>query len=287
MNLVLFLKRWTLNLLFLAALLSPWSSAWAEVGVTVSPSRFRLSNPPGEAVPGTLTFRNSGTYPIQITTEITDMVTRENKQGLWVRDEAPSGSTPHSCARWIQILRGEGQIVAPGASATLEFVVSPPPEVQSGGYGAYLFVLAKPAEPPKPDTKGQPKVQFVTVPRLGVSVIYEVEGTLQRKGELLDLKFTPPTSTEPLKIRYGFRNTGNAEVVLTGDFHLLDDHELLQGKGSMAVLKTFPGEKAFAETVWDQSLPPGHYTLMLTLELGPEAEEVIVRELKFTVPESE
>ncbi len=266
--------------------------AWASpgeagIGVTVSPSRFRLSKPAGETASGKILIQNSGSYPVKISTEVMDMVSRPDEKGLSIRDEAPAGSTSHSCASWIRIVQ-EGALVIPaGQSSDLEFVVSPPPEVTAGGYGAYLFILGQPAENlSKSGKSGKPEVQLVTVPRLGISVVYEVKGTVQRKGDLTHLDFTPPTASEPLKIRHGFVNTGNAEVVLTGTFHILNESNLLVGKGTLRTLKTFPGEKAFMETSWEQSLPAGRYKMLLTFELGPDSQEAVVREINFEVPAS-
>ena len=164
----------------------------------------------------------------------------------------------------------------------MKFIVSPPPDVQSGGYGAYLFFIGKPIRPKSPEEK-KTSVQMVTVPRLGVSVVYEVEGTVQRRGELLQLKLTPPTQAQPMKIRHEFKNTGNAEVVLTGSFHILDSQNLLTGKGTLRTLKTFPGETGVAETTWGENLPPGRYKVMITFELGPDADQVIVRDFPLDI----
>lgn len=268
-------------------LLSAAAEARAGVGVTVSPSRFRLSRPAGETATGQILVRNDGSYPIRLRTEVADMVTVADAQGFWIRDEAPAGTTPHSCAGWIQITEGSGAVIPPEEAATVTFVVTPPPEVRSGGYGAYLFLLAEPARDLAPEAADRPQVQFVTVPRMGVSVVYEVEGAVERTGELLELDFKPPGPDRPLSIRYGFLNTGNAEVVLTGTFHILNAENLLLGKGGIGTLKTFPGEKGYAEAVWDQTLPPGRYTLLLSMELGPDAREAIVREFSFSVPEEQ
>ena len=258
-------------------------AAEAGTGMTVSPSRFRMKKQAGEVAADKVSIINSSTYPMRITTEATDMVTRPGEDGLSIRDEAPPGTTPHSCARWIHLSQQQEEIVVqPGQTAQVEFVVSPPPDVQSGGYGAYLFFIGHPILPEKGKSE-KASVQLVTVPRLGVSVVYEVEGTIRRKGELLKLKMTPPSGAQPMKIRHEFKNTGNAEVVLTGSFHILDAKGLLAGKGALRTLKTFPGETGVAETTWQEDLPPGRYTLMITLELGPDAEQVIVRELPLEI----
>ena len=261
-------------------LLSP--VAEAGTGMTVSPSRFRLQKPVGEAASDKVTVTNTSSAPMEISVETTDMVTRPGEDGLSIRDEAPPGATAFSCARWIQ-LSGGTRVIPPGKSAEMEFVVSPPPEARAGGYGAYLFFVGRPVRSEADQEKGKPTVQMVTVPRLGVSVVYEVAGTIQRRGELLRLDLTPPAGARPMTIRHEFKNTGNAEVVLTGSFHLLDEKNLLVGKGALRTLKTFPGESGLTETAWAEALPPGRYKVMVTLELGPDAEQVIVREFPLEI----
>ncbi len=262
-----------------------WSS-WAEagVGMAVSPSRFRFKKRVGEVAAGTVSIKNSGTYAIQIATEIADMGNRRTPEGFSIRDEVPPGTTSYSCAPWIRLVEGEGAVIPAGQSAKFNFVVSPPPEIKAGGYGAYLFFIGSPAQRAGAKDTSQPQVQLVTVPRLGVTLIYEVEGTIQRKGELSKLEFTAPQKGQPMKFLYEFVNTGNAEVVLTGNFHVMDSENRLAGKGSLKAIKTFPGERGLTETTWEQPLPPGKYTLLVTFELGPDAEEGIVKELHFDIP---
>lgn len=255
----------------------------AGVGFAVSPSSFRLKKSAGEPVSAEVVVENKGSYAVSVTTDVTDMVTLKGEDGLSVRDETPAGTTPHSCAKWIQLAEQGPVIVPAGERKTVKFAVTPPSEATSGGYGAYLFFVAKPAEPPAPSAADKPEVQLITVPRLGISVIYEVEGTIQRQGELTDLTFTPPTLSEPMKVRHGFQNTGNAEVILTGNFHILDEAGALAGKGTLKTLKTFPGEAGVTETTWYEPLPPGHYALLFTFELGPDAQDAIVREEEFDV----
>ncbi len=256
--------------------------AEAGTGMSVSPSRFRLQKPAGEAASGKVTVTNTSSTPIEVTAETTDMVTRLGEDGLSVRDEAPPATTPFSCARWIQ-LAGGARVIPPGQSAEMEFLLSPPPEARAGGYGAYLFFVGRPIHAQETQAKDKPTVQMVTVPRLGVSVVYEVKGTIRRSGELLRLELMPPSGARPMTIRHEFKNTGNAEVVLTGNFHLLDEKNLLAGKGALRTLKTFPGEAGVTETEWAEALPPGRYKVMVTFELGPDAEQVIVREFPLEI----
>ena len=258
--------------------------AVGRLGFGVSPSRFRIEGKPQEAVSQKVVVRNRSSYAVRVTTDITDMASLKGESDLLYREEVPASTTPHSCARWIQILSGEGMVIPPDSEGILEFVITPPPDAQAGGYAAYLFVSGGPAEPLDKSKSDKPQVGFVTVPRLGISVMYEIAGTVHREGKLLSLQMTPPSKGQPLKLRYEFANTGNAEVILEGFFHLLDPEGMLVGKGSIQTLKSFPGERGFGETTWEETLPPGKYTLLATFELGPDAASAIVRELEFEVP---
>jgi hypothetical protein len=275
------------NLLFLAIALTVMGPAVVEagMGVSVSPSRFRFKRPAGESCDGIIVIENNGTHPVRISTEVADMVARLSEDGFTIRDEAPAGTTPHSCARWIQVMEGEGLNIPPGQTGSLRFVLTPPGEITSGGYGAYLFVLATPQQPDRMKNPKTPQATLVTIPRLGVSVIYEVEGAIQRKGNLKELDFIPPTASNPMEIRYRFENTGNAEVILTGTLHITDSQDMLVGKGSLEAIKTFPKEEGRGKIVWTQHLPKGRYTALVTFELGPDPEEIIVREFHFEVTE--
>ncbi len=259
------------------------SNAYARLGFEVSPSRFRIQAKAGEAVSEKILVRNFGSYPVRVATEVTDMANLKGEDDLLYRDEVPASTTPHSCARWIQILGGEGVVIPAESEGTVEFVVTPPPEATEGGFAAYLFVTGAPSELPGGEDSDKPRVGFVTIPRMGISVMYEIEGTVQRTGEMVSFDFIPPSETDPMKLRYEFANTGNAEVVLDGSFHVLDEEGLLAGKGALKTLKSFPGEQGFGETAWDHPLEPGKYTLLATFEMGPDATDAIVRELEFEI----
>lgn len=269
-------------LFLVPCLLFSASAVEAGTGMTVSPSRFRLQKPAGEAASAKVTVTNTSSTAMEVSAETTDMVTRTGDDGLSIRDEAPPGTTSFSCARWIH-LSGSSRVIPPGESAEMEFVVSPPPGARAGGYGAYLFFVGRPVRAEEAQDRTKATVQMVTVPRLGVSVVYEVKGTIRRGGELLGLKLTPPSGARPMTIRHEFKNTGNAEVVLAGSFHFLDEKNLLAGKGTLRALKTFPGETGVAETTWAEELSPGLYKVMVTFELGPDAEQVIVREFPLEI----
>lgn len=258
---------------------------YAKVGISIVSPNTNFKKAPGESAAGSVTIVNAGSDPVRITTEITDMVNRRDERGQLVREEAPPGTTPYSCARWIQMLGETEKVISPAESTVFKFIVSPPPDVVSGGYFAYIFFTGNPvaSAPPKTDDQ-QVAIQLVMVPRFGTTVTYEIEGTVKRTGELLKLDFEPPTTKRPLKLRYEFKNTGNSNVKLTGAFHILDSEGNLVGKGDVAELKTLPGDQGVIATEWAGDISPGHYNLILTLELGPDATEVIVKELEFDVP---
>ena len=124
-------------------------------------------------------------------------------------------------------------------------------------------------------------------PRLGSLVFCDVEGTVRRAGVIKDILYLPPKGEEPFKIRYEFENTGNADILLSGEFFVLDHAGALVVKNDLTPIRLFPADRGSAETEWSGSLEPGTYHAIVHFELGPDAQEVIVREHDFIVPEDE
>ena len=276
------MKKWALLVLWILVLGQIASDTNAGMGLQVGPSRFRFFAPAGRSGTGKVRVENKASYAVRVAVDITDTVTVKDKEGRYTgRDEAPAGSTPYSCAKWIKIISGEGKILRPGESSDVEFIVTPPPNVVSGGYAAYIFFLGEKAVVGAQSTRET--LEMVTVPRLGISIFFEVQGAVTRTGKLLDFSVKPPRGPEPLKIGYKFQNTGNADIELTGNFHLLDSRGNLAGKGPITTFRTFPGETSRADTTWVGDLAPGHYTAVVTFELGPNSTEALVKEIEFDV----
>ncbi len=271
-------------------------SAWAEetapastpakkgFGVSISPSLIRLTGKPGQAQNATVRVSNNGVSSTQVITDMSDVGNAVDKEGRLTRQFPPAGTTPFSCAKWT-LLRDSEFTLAPKAFKDVTFIISPPAD-SVGGSACVVFFRGIP--PPEDSASGSQEYAKATIqiqPRLGAMVFYEIEGTVQRTAKLLNISSEPPTANTPLKIHYAFKNTGNTDVLITGTFYILDSSKTLVTKGDLKTIRMFPGDEGSSETESAATtLSSGKYQLVVSFELGPNAREVIVKELEFSIP---
>ena len=250
-------------------------------GMAVGPTNLRLAGVPGSAHTGTVTVWNNGVKALDVVTELSDVVNTLTKDKHLERDFPPPGVVPYSCAKWV-VLEHQAFTVEPHSKRDVGITVSTPADA-SGGYACVIFFRGLPAFESDAPSDGKPQTSVVVQPRIGTLLFFETEGTTQRKGELLTLSYEPPKEDRPLLLQYEFKNTGNTDVLLTGHFHIMDDTKALVSKGDLTPIRTFPGDQGIAQTEWTGVLVPGTYQLVITMELGPDAQEVIVREIPLKI----
>jgi hypothetical protein len=252
-------------------------------GMTLGPSSIRLQGGAGQTQSATVRVWNNGSTPITVVHELSDVANQVGQDGNLVRTFLPPGSVPASCAKWISV-QDQEFVLGPGDYRDVTFLISPPADV-SGSKAGVIFFRGIPVLPDKTIEADKPTTTVQVQPRLGVLVFYEAQGTIQRTGKLQNLFYESPVPAagQPLKIIYEFENTGNADILLSGTFYILDQNKALVAKGDLTPIRTFPGDKGSAQTVWSESIAPGKYQLVVTLELGPDAQESIVREFEFSV----
>ena len=261
---------------------TPTDSSKKGFGISISPSVIRLTAKPGQSQRATIRVLNNSATSTRVVTEVSDVGNRV-ENGMLVREFPPPGTLPFSCAKWT-LLQDSEFLLTHDEYKDVTFLVSPPAD-RTGGFACVVFfrgipVVDKPAA--GQSTEAQATIQIQ--PRLGGMIFYEIEGTIKRTGNLLSLAYEPPTAQAPLRILYLFKNTGNADILITGTFYILDENKVLAAKGDLKSVRTFPGDEGSAETEWSGTLSPGKYKLVVTFELGPGAQEVIVKELELTIP---
>lgn len=253
-------------------------------GVSLGPSQIRLQGAPGETQQGSVRIWNQSQSTMLFMIEIADLGNEVTKDGKLNRVFVTPGSFPHSCAGWIQLDQSEVKVPA-GQHQDVKFLMAVPSDAV-GGHAAVIFFRGMPAaksgeesDPSKPTTSVQ--IQ----PRIGVLVFHEAKGTVQRTGKLEAFNVKPPVDGEPLSMTYQFENTGNVDILLEGSFYVLGAKNALAAKGRINTLRTFPGDRGGSMTEWEGALDAGHYHLVASFELGPDGQEVVVREADFEVVE--
>jgi hypothetical protein len=251
--------------------------------MAVGPTNIRLAAPPGQTRTATVRVWNHGKEPMRVKSEINDLMNQLDDQGKLQRQFLPPGTTPFSCAQWMTVQEPEF-VLPPEGSKEVSIMVSAPADV-SGSKGAALFFRSLPTGDDDGSTEAdKPRSKVTVQPRIGVLVFFDIEGTVNRQGQLLNLEYVPPTEGKPLLIRYQFENTGNADILVSGNFLIMDSNELMAARGEIDPVRIFPGDKGSSETSWLGLLKSGKYQLIITFELGPDAQQVIVKELSLDIP---
>lgn len=252
-------------------------------GVSLGPSIVRLSGEAGESQSALVRVWNKSQNKMQFTVEVSDIGNKIDERGWLARTYSPPGLLPYSSAKWI-LLNEKEFVLEPDTYKDYNFLVTAPQDFQGGASSVLFFKGITLAPPKKAEAAPDQAVTTLRIsPRLGVLVFYEVEGTVNRTGEISDFDVVMPSGSDELTMRYTFENKGNADILVSGTFYILDQNKALAAKDSLSTIRTFPGDKGMGETKWQGYLTPGTYHLVASFELGPNTEEVIVREFDFTV----
>ena len=255
----------------------------AGFGVSLGPSIVRLAGTPGESQSAKVKVWNKSRNSMKFTLSVRDVGNQVDANGRLDRIFPPPGTLAHSCAKWILLQEKEFEVPA-GGQKEVTLIVSSPSDA-AGGKAAVIFFTGVPGETPKAgDQKDKPSTSVQIVPRLGVLVFFETKGTLKRSGKIGDFAVQAPVEGSPMTIRYSFENLGNADILVSGTFYILDQNKALVAKDNLDSIRTFPSDKGLGKTQWKGILKPGQYHLVATFELGPDTEEVIVKETDFAIP---
>ncbi len=271
-----------LPVIFFAATVFAEEAPSTGFGVSIGPSIVRLTGTAGESQSAKVKVWNKSTNPMKFTLSVRDVGNKVDPKGKLERIFPPPGTLPHSCAKWILLQEKEFE-VAPGGEKEVELIVSSPSDA-SGGKAAVVFFTGVPGTAPqKGSEKEKPATSIQIVPRLGILVFFETKGTVKRSGKITDFSVHPPVKDSPMVMDYSFENLGNADIFVSGTFYILDPNKALVAKDNLDSLRTFPADKGLGKTQWKGILDPGSYHLVATFELGPDTEEVIVKETDFAV----
>jgi hypothetical protein len=248
--------------------------------LTVSPSIIKNNFKAGESMQGKIHVYNEGDIQLKINIEFSDWEFK--KDGLGSLEFKSAGSMRYSCADWIQAAPMEFEL-APKESRDVNYAITFPIDAQGGSYAA-IFVVGKPKPPTLPEEKGKSVMVITSVARLAVLIYNEALNT-PKKVYLNKFDISRPNN-KSLQISFEMKNEGSGYVRAEGKFHIMDNEGKLYGSGTTKPAKMQQGDSAKSSTEWLGELPNGEYDVVLTLELKPFGDEVMVKEKKIKIDSS-
>ena len=238
--------------------------------INISPPSIHLTVAAGWTDSSTITVENKSEDPIDMRAYVED----------WVYDDAggkkfhPPGSTPLSCAKWINLFPQKFHLEAQGKLG-VQYTISVPEDAEGGHYAVIFF------ESIVGDAEAEGNVMVRFAGRIGSIIYQETEGKTDRRGSIVSFSCGRPDQNKPLKIKVAIKNEGNAHISATGVMNIIDAEGNIFGRKELGPINTLPGDTAEYETEWLGALDEGAYDVIATFDAGVDIP--LVAETAITV----
>jgi hypothetical protein len=266
------MKRTPLNVGLFALLLLAALSTFGQ-SIALAPAQIVQDFKPGVPFEYSLAVENKGSENAELHVQITDFWYNEKNEKIF---NAP-GTSPRSAANWIQFVPEKFEVAA-GATQKMKAVITPPADAR-GGYYAVLFIESKPV-PTNQQTEDGKRV--FTNMRIGCLVMLNAKDSQEFNVNLDDLKLTPPSDNQGLKLSFSIDNKSNTHVFPQARLAILTTDHKLVGKAEGDAKRFLPGQKDTMQVGWNGELNAGDYTAILSLVYA--GNRVETRQMAFTVP---
>jgi len=239
--------------------------AAAQASVEASPLRVELQAGPGSSTTQGVTLTNFGKEPVRVRAVLTDWdLTRDGTPQF----EGAEIGGRYSATAWVRVAPPE-QVIDPGATATVRFNLTVPPEVDPGGYRTGILFEFEPA------SRAVATRREISFKSRIATLIYVNSGTPPVATELVDLRVRPTAAG--VDVVAIIKNSGRRTVRTRGTLVLFD------ASGAIASENTVPDVPLLPESERELSVPvsvaspkgtglaPGIYRAELKIDLGQPA----------------
>ncbi|MFA5115350.1 MAG: hypothetical protein WC469_04730 [Candidatus Omnitrophota bacterium] len=255
----------------LALIMFPFAVAIAGVSYGVEPDIIRITAPAGSTQSGVIKFYTRSPQSAKVKVYAADWLYTDKYDG--VRAFYPAKSTALSCADWI-VFNPSSFIIPPYEVGILNYTVNIPKDAKGGHYAVIFFETSSVTPAEMPSAAGQQGVQssIRLQLRLGAFFYIEAKGTVKRAVDLEAISLSKVLKRDNYILSCGLKNTGNADALTSGTFHILDNNGKIITRGKFRNNYTMPGDKTELKGEYKNALPKGKYDLVFTLRLSGGAE---------------
>lgn len=246
----------------------------AEAGLRIDQPKLRLSISPGTYESGEINVENTESIPLDVRVYLEDWVFTAQDGS---KEFYPKGTMPLSCSNWISFYPAEFKL-QPNATQKVRYTINVPADA-IGMHNSVMFFEVGGNTVKQLNEQGE-EVNLKILHRLGALIYIESEGTLNRAGEVNNIKITQ--NLNDVIVSVDFLNSGNADIAAKGTFNILDAEGYVYARGEFDYVYTFPKDKAELKARSPQtSLSQGSYDILVTLEY--EQGGALVQEAHFEV----
>jgi hypothetical protein len=266
------MKGISLKVVILALLFAAALNGFGQ-SIALAPAQIVQDFKPGIPFEYALSVENRGSDAVELHVQITDFWYNDKNEKTF---NAP-GTSPRSAANWIQFVPEKFEVAA-GASQKLKAIITPPVDAR-GGYYAVLFVESKPLASGRQTDDGK---RVFTNMRIGCLVLLNAKDSQEFNVNVDELKLTPPTDNQGLKLSFSVDNKSNTHVFPKARLAIMNPQHKLVGKAETEMKRFLPGQKDSMQVDWNGELNAGDYTAVLSVVYG--GTQVETRQVAFTVP---
>jgi len=241
----------------------------ADLSFRLEQSKIKLSIPDGASKSGEIKIYSQSGSPISLKVYLEDWVYTDINDGS--KDFYPPGSTPFSCAKWINYSPSE-LLIPPYGIGKVNYTVNVPKDAEGGHYAVMFFESA-----PIPPEFGGPEQGIKSgvglAIRLGSLIYIEVKDKFKRSVEFNNFQVSNDIKNNYLLISADLKNTGNTDITTASSYHIIDFKGVVHARGEFNNVFMFPGDTGMIEASWKKPLSEGKYDLVITTDLGKSQEE--------------
>ncbi len=240
--------------------------------IRISTPKIELELAPGETYSGEIVCENPTEEPVNIKAYLEDWEYLAN--GTGDKKFVPPGTLPLSGSQWITFSPAT-DIIQPYGRMTARYTVTVPLDVKGAFYSVLFF------ETLLGTSTNEGGVSVLVAGRVGALFFIHIKDSTIREGKINSTEITAPEGNRPMEIITAFQNTGNIDIILGGNFLIMDPDGKVVGRGDITKMYTFPGGESSRTTQWIGKLPPQDYQLLITYDLG--SGKTLVEEKTLTI----
>lgn len=258
------MKKFSLSIAAFAFLLVlPVAASAATIRINTPKIELELS--PGETYSGEILCENPADEELKMKMYLEDWTYKPS--GTGEKDFTPAGSTAFSAAKWITFSPAS-ETLKPFGRTVLRYNVVVPQDVKGSYYSVLFF------ETLLGTVTNEEGANVLVAGRVGALFLIRIKGTIEHSGKVESVELVPPKGNSPLEIQTVFKNTGNVDIALGGNFLLMDVAGKIVARGDIQKIYTQPGGGGQSVTKWVGRLSSGQYNAVITYDLGKGQTDV-------------
>ena len=238
------------------------ASAFADVGISVSPMIQKIILNPGESYTGSFTVFNQASNQDDLIyeTEVIPFFADENYDAIYEKVD-----NYNQIVDWITVDNGSG-VLLPNSGADIIYTINVPNDAPAGGQYAAIRVLSVNEQKDNDDgMSANINVRY----GIAYTIFAEISGVTKKQGEIIDVDIPSFMLSGNIMGVSTIQNTGNvhSEAKYTLQvFPLFSDEEIYTNEESPATRTILPNRTLYNEVSWSDTPAMGIFNVIYTVE---------------------